>query len=172
MKRGIITAFIIWICFLLQSTVFHALEFNGIIPNLLIIITSAFGFMRGRSNGLMVGFFCGLLYDIFFGTTLGFYALIFMYIGFANGFFKVIFYPEDIKLPLFLIFFSDITYGILNYILLFLLRGRFHFGFYFSKVIFPEAIYTILITVILYPLIFFINNKLEEREKENAKKFV
>lgn len=172
MKRNIITAIFIWVCFLLQTTVCHAFEFNGVIPNLLIILTSAFGFMRGQNNGLMVGFFCGLLCDIFYGSTLGFYALIYMLIGYLNGFFKVIFYPEDIKLPLFLITFSDITYGLINYILLFLLRGKFHFSFYFSSVVFPEAIYTILVTVILYPLIFLINNKLEEREKENAKKFV
>ncbi len=172
MLRKFVTLVIIWVCFLLQSTVFHGISFGGVIPNLLIIITSAFGFMRGRRNGLVVGFICGLLYDIFFGSTLGFYALIYMYIGFANGFFKVIFYPEDIKLPLFLITFSDIIYGFMNYILLFLLRGKFNFGFYFSNIIFPEAIYTILITIIVYPLIFLINNKLEEREKENAKKFV
>ena len=59
--------------------------------------------MRGRKTGLIVGFFCGLLMDLFFGSVIGFYSLIMMYIGYSNGLFRRIFYPEDIKLPLILI---------------------------------------------------------------------
>ncbi len=58
-----------------------------------------------------------------------------MYIGFVNGKFSRIFYPEDIKLPLALIIVSDISYGLICYILMFLLRGRFHFPYYFTSVI-------------------------------------
>ena len=46
MKRGIITALLIFICFLLQCTVFRALAFGGIVPNLLIVLTASFGLMR------------------------------------------------------------------------------------------------------------------------------
>ncbi len=107
MKRFIVTAFFIFICFLLQCTVFRALAFGGIVPNLLIVLTASFGFMRGEKNGLLIGFFSGLLVDIFFGSVIGFYALIYMYIGYANGKFSAIFYPEDIKLPITLILCSD-----------------------------------------------------------------
>ena len=103
MIRKISVAILIIICFLLQSTVFRSLAFAGIVPNLLIILTASFGFMRGENEGLVIGFFSGLLCDIFFGDILGFYALILMYIGFLNGKFNRIFYPEDIKLPLALI---------------------------------------------------------------------
>ncbi|MDE7277752.1 MAG: rod shape-determining protein MreD, partial [Lachnospiraceae bacterium] len=103
MKRVIVTAFFIFICFLMQCTVFRALAFGGIVPNLLIVLTASFGFMRGEKNGLLIGFFSGLLVDIFFGSVIGFYALVYMYIGYANGKFSIIFYPEDIKLPITLI---------------------------------------------------------------------
>ena len=130
MLRKISVAVLILICFLLQSTVFRSLAFAGIVPNLLIILTSAFGFMRGENEGLIIGFFCGLLCDIFFGDVLGFYALIMMYIGFLNGKFNRVFYPEDIKLPLMLIIISDISYSMICYVLLFLLQGKFNFVFY------------------------------------------
>ena len=123
-------------------------------------------------TGLLIGFSCGLLCDIFFGSFLGFYAMVMMYIGFVNGKFSRIFYPEDIKLPLALIIVSDISYGLICYILMFLLRGRFHFPYYFTSVILPEALYTIVVTIILYPLILKINQKLEEKEKRSAQKFV
>ena len=164
MLRKITVAVLIIICFLLQSTVFRSLAFAGIVPNLLIILTASFGFMRGENEGLMLGFFSGFLSDIFFGSVLGFYALILMYIGYLNGKFNRIFYPEDIKLPLALIIVSDITYSMTCYFLLFLLKGNFNFFFYFKSVILPEAVYTILITCLLYPVILKINEKLERFE--------
>ena len=66
MLRKFVVALFILICFVLQSTVFDALSFAGIIPNLLIILTASFGFMRGEHEGLIIGFICGFLCDIFF----------------------------------------------------------------------------------------------------------
>lgn len=172
MKRNITFALLIIICFVLQSTIFRSLSFGGIGPNLLIVLTASLGFMRGRKTGIAVGFFSGILVDIFFGEVLGFYALIYMYIGFFNGLFKKIFYPEDIKLPLILITASDFLYSFLIYLLLFLLRGKFQIGYYFTNIIFPEIVYTIVITIFLYPIILMLERKFAEMEKRSARKFV
>lgn len=171
LRKFIVTIFII-VSFVLQCSVFESIAFAGIIPNLMIILTSSFGFMRGEKEGLIIGFACGLLCDVFFGSFLGFYALVLMYIGYINGKFSRIFYPEDIKLPLALIIVSDISYGVLCYCLMFLLRGRFNFPYYFTRVILPEALYTIVVTMFLYPLILKVNQKLEAMEKRSAQKFV
>lgn len=172
MKRGIITAILIFICFLLQCTVFRSLAFGGIVPNLLIVLTASFGFMRGEKTGLLIGFFCGLLADIFFASVIGFYALLYMYIGYMNGKFCTIFYPQDIKLPVALILGSDFAYGIVCYVIMFLLRGRFDFMYYLVHVILPEIVYTIVVTLLLYPLILWINTCLERGEQRSGKKFV
>ena len=121
---------------------------------------------------LVIGFFSGLLTDVFFGSFLGFYALVLMYIGYLNGKFSRTFYPEDIKLPLALIVVSDLSYGMLCYVLTFMLRGRLQFTYYFTRIILPEALYTIVVTLFLYPLILKVNEKLESREKRRAQKFV
>ena len=172
MKRFIITAFLILLCFLLQCTVFQALSFGGIVPNLLIVLTASFGFMRGEKTGLLIGFFCGLLIDIFFGNSIGFYALVYMYIGYMNGKFSAIFYPQDIKLPIALILASACFYGMICYVILFLLRSRFDFTYYFMNIILPEIVYTIVVTIFLYPLILWINTRLERGELRSGKKFV
>ncbi len=164
MLRRILVFILIILSFVLQSTVFRSLAFAGIVPNLMIILTSAFGFMRGENEGIIIGFLCGLLTDIFYGDILGFYALILMYIGYLNGQFNRIFYPEDIKLPLGLIVISDLSYGMVCYVLQFLLNGRFHFLFYLKNVILPEVVYTIVVTCVFYPIILFMNQKLEFRE--------
>ena len=166
MRRFIVSFLLVISCFVLQSTVFKSIAFGGIIPNLMIVLTASFGFMRGEKAGMLFGFVCGLLADICFGSVIGLYAMIYMYIGYANGKFNMIFYPEDIKLPLALIFVSDMAYGLLSYIILFLMRGRFHFTYYLIHIILPEMVYTIVVTLIFYPFLLWINKKLEDREQK------
>ncbi|MBR5597047.1 MAG: rod shape-determining protein MreD [Lachnospiraceae bacterium] len=172
MLSVLVSSIFLIICFLLQSTIFHSLSMGGIIPNLMIILTSSYGFMRGRKNGLLIGFFSGLLIDIFFGDILCFYALIYMYIGYLNGVFKKMFYPEDIKLPIALIIGSDLLYNLIVYIITFFLRGRFQFFYYFLNIIVPEMVYTIIVTCALYPLLLVVERLLERNEKEGASKIV
>ena len=172
MKRKIVTIAIILVCFLLESTVFQGLSLGTITPNILIVVTSSFGFMRGKKEGMMVGFISGLLVDIMFNDLIGFYALIYMVIGYANGFFRKIFYDDDIKLPLILIAASDFLYGNIVCIFMFIMRSKFHYLFYLKYVIIPELIYTILVTIVLNQIILYINKKLEAEEKRSASKFV
>lgn len=172
MRRKITVFIVIAVCFLLQSTVFRTLSFASISPNLLIIVTAAFGFMRGKKEGLWIGFFCGLLLDIFYGSYLGFYALIYMYIGYFNGKFRKLFYPEDIKLPLLLIGGSDLISNILIYLFRFFFRGRFQIGYYLFHIVLPELVYTMLVSIFLYIIIVKINQQLEIKEKRSARKFV
>lgn len=172
MRRKVTVLIIIIICYLLQTTVFSALSFASISPNLLIILVSAFGFMRGKKEGLYIGFFCGLILDIFGGSILGFYALLYMYIGYFNGYFRKMFYPEDIKLPMLLIAGSDLGYNLFIYFFLFLFRNRYDFRYYFLNLMVPELVYTMVITIFLYMIILKINQRLEVIEKRSASKFV
>lgn len=169
MLRRIVVFFIVIISFLLQTTVFQGLSLGGVAPNLLIIIVSSFGFMKGKNEGMFVGFFSGLILDVFFGSIVGFYALVYMVIGYLNGFFSSIFYPEDVKLPITLISMSELLYCFVCYFFLFMMRGKMHFGYYFIHVILPEIVYTIFLTLIIYKGILWINEWLESREVRSAR---
>ncbi|SCY49630.1 rod shape-determining protein MreD [Lachnospiraceae bacterium XBB2008] len=162
MKKVIIAVLSVWLMFILQSSVFSRINIGGIVPNMLIIITACFGFMEGDLAGLLVGFFCGMLMDVFYGSFKGFYAMIYMYLGYLNGKFCNIFYPEDVKLPLALIVSTDLLYGLSCYVFLFLLRGRFEIGFYFGHIILPEIIMTIIMTLLVYPIILFVHKRFYE----------
>lgn len=172
LRRFIVTAVILLAAYLLQTSVFSSLEIAGVKPNLMLIVTASFGFMRGSREGMFVGFVSGLMIDIQFGDMIGFYALIYLVTGYVNGIFEKIYFDEDIKLPLFLIAGSDILYGGVVYFLTFMLRSDFEFLYYLNRIIIPEAIYTIAITLIVYPLLLYINHRLEEAEKRSASKFV
>ncbi len=171
-RRIVVTAVIVLATYILQCSVFPALAVANIKPNLMLVVTASFGFMRGPREGMLVGFASGLLIDIQYGDMIGFYALIYLLAGYINGMFEQMYFDEDIKLPLFLIAGSDFIYGIAVYFLMFLLRSDFDFLYYLNRIIIPEAIYTIVITLVLYPLLLYINHRLEAEEKRSASKFV
>ncbi len=117
--RRKITVFFNHSCLLpLQSTVFQALSFASISPNLMIVVVSAFGFMRGKKEGLWIGFFTGLLLDVFTGKYSwdSTHCFICMW-AISTDFFRKMFYPEDIKLPMLLI--PELVYTLLISVVLY-----------------------------------------------------
>lgn len=172
MLRKIVDILMVSVCFLLQCTVFKKLSLASISPNLLIVAVSSYGFMRGKKEGLYVGALAGLLMDIFFGDFIGLYTLIYMYIGYMNGFFHRIFFDEDVKLPMILITASEFFYGLIIYCFLFLLRWRSDFPYYLVHIIIPELVYTLVVTILLYRVIRALNRKVEEIERRSESKFV
>lgn len=165
MRRFFIQLLIVLICFLLQTAFFRYLDLADIVPNLLLIPTMSFGMMRGRKEGMLVGFFSGLLLDIFYGAIIGPYALLYMYLGYINGFFHRVYYMEDILLPMLMVGANDLVYNIIVYLVAYLLRNRLDFGFYFLHVIVPEIIYTMIMTLILYKPLVKINRWLKKKEE-------
>ncbi len=171
-ERFVTIAILIYVCFLLQTSVFPSFELAGVVPNVLVILVSTFGFMRGRKTGLLIGFICGFLLDLFLGYYLGLFALVYMGIGYLNGYFRKIFFGDDIKFPLVLIGASDVIYGFVIYVIMFLFRGRTDISFYLMQVIIPEAVYTVVTAIPLYYIIFRLNQHFNRSEKRSNRRIV
>ncbi len=165
MIRVIVLGILIIISFLLQTSVFNLIPLAGVVPNVLLVLTMSFGMMRGRREGMLVGFFGGLLIDIFYGFAIGPYALIYMYFGYLNGLFHRFYYVENVLLPLVMIAANEWLYGTIVYVIFFLMRNRLQYGFYLQNIIVPEMIYTMLVTLVLYRLLMHINKGLKHIEE-------
>ena len=129
-KRTVLYILVILACFILQTTVFQTLAIGSIVPNLLLIATISFGFMRGKITGIWTGFLCGILKDFFYGNLLGFYALVYLCIGYGAGCCTKIFYDEEIRVPMFLVAVGDLIYGLAVYGFQVLMRGRIEIFFF------------------------------------------
>ena len=91
-----------------------------------------------------------------------------MYIGYLNGFFKKLFYGDDLRLPMVLIGTSDFVFGIICYCALFLLRSRYEFSFYLLNIILPEVVYTLLVSIFVYYAILKISNVMDKMDKKGS----
>ncbi|MDD3222245.1 MAG: rod shape-determining protein MreD [Clostridia bacterium] len=167
MRRLIFYVAIVILAFFMQTGVFTHLALGGIVPNLFVICTASIGMIRGKTEGCVVGFFCGILMDALFAMYFGFYALVLAVLGYLTGYVKQIFYEEDMTLPIVIIGVADILYGIAVYLFSFLTRGRMDFPFYLGKIIIPETIYTLILAVFLYRLISWTNRRIEIKGSEN-----
>lgn len=153
----ILAVFLIFLVggFILHTSVFGRIQIGVVIPNVLLIITSAFGFMKGSKWGMAYGFLAGLMVDSFLPDYFGLNCLFYLLLGYLNGLLKRFFFGDDMRLPLLFVLISDVLYGSAVYVFLFMVRGRFDFFFYFSNIIMPEAVYSVLVFLLLYfPLVW------------------
>ena len=167
-RRIVIIALMIFACFLLQTSIFSHIRIAGVVPNLLIIVTSSFGFMKGRRFGGIVGFCCGIILDLFNGALFGFYALVFLIIGYLNGMLRKLFYGDDLKLPLLFVAMSDLLYGFVVYLAMFFIRSKVDIGFYFMNIMMPEMVYTVCAMIPLYFLLEYAMRKMDQVDTKRS----
>ena len=167
-KSICITILTVFLAYVIQCSIVRYIKLASIGPNLLIIITASYAIMHGQLTGMMVGFFTGLLIDIQFGEITGLYAFIYMITGFFCGIYHQHYSRENLRLPMAVISISEFIYGLVICLLMFILRGKFHFILYLTHNILPELIYTFLISFPVYILLLYIDQKLEISEKRSA----
>lgn len=168
MKRITILTIEILIAYLLQSTIFPVLSVGGIVPNLLIIVTVSAGYMRGKVEGLFVGLACGFLVDISYGSLLGLYGMVYMIIGYLNGYVSKFYFKEDFAIPTLLIGASNFVAGLFYYVFEFLLRGKTNIFFYVRRIIVPELVYTVTVSIILYKLLNLVNVYFDRKKQKEV----
>lgn len=165
-KRRLSTIIIIVLAFILWTTTFQSLKLADVAPNIMLILVVCYAYMRGRTSGLLIGFFCGLLSDMMYGTVVGLYAFGLMTIGFLCGHSQKVYFTDNYILPCVLVGISDFAYNIYYYVTEFLVRGRLDFKFYFLTVILPEMIYTMLLAVVVFRLLTMLESYLMKKREE------
>ncbi len=151
---------IIFVSFVLQSTVMHFITIIDIIPNISLLFLIIFSVQLGEYYGGSLGIFLGVLTDVLYLGSFGINTLIYFITGYFLGTFKENVYKED-----YLTYFAatgimSIVYNGFFYIIIFFLRintGS------LINVITPIIIETILNLALLYPILkieFFLLDRL------------
>ena len=170
--RRIITVFLVLsVNIVIQSTILQNFSINGIIPNTAIIIVVSMALLRGSTEGAACGIAAGFLQDAFFGSSIGYYALLGMLLGFFAGKFNKGFYRENYVLPVIVGIVSTVAYESCIFLTSVLFSGNVMYFYFLLNVILPETVYNAVTTIIIYRILFSINGYLEEKEKYKRKLF-
>ena len=168
-RKLLITVAVIAVAFILQTSVFSNFSIASVVPNIMLIITAIFGLMRGPRVGLFVGFFAGLFLDLYQSSYFGMFVLIYLFLGYFNGLFHTMFFGNDIRLTLLLVGISDVLYGLIVYIVMYPIRGNaYGITYYLQNLIVPEAVYTLIVSLIIYYPMVMINTWLTRSETRST----
>ena len=166
MRRAFVNIVSILFAFAIEKSIFPMIPNLSSAPNLLLIFTFSIAFLYGEREGMLYGLLCGLLMDLFYSGSFGFYMLVFLVIGFLNGLFSRYYYEDFIVLPMILCAFNLLFYDFYIFFFRFYIYGSRDLVFFLRKIILPELIMTLIFALILYMPIFRVNRFLA---KEDAK---
>ena len=148
----LVTIFIGILTLLFESTALHAFSLHACMPNLTLILVAYFALFFGKEKGRRLGLILGLIQDLLFCPVLGFYGMIFFLIGHLCGALTSHLAEFDLLIPLGLVLLSDLIYGTISYFVFGFLQGKLQFFLFLRERILPEAIYTLLIALVMFPV--------------------
>ena len=86
--------------YVLQSSLLPLIFFHGIGPDLLLLMTISYAFLKGKRLGSFMGFLLGLFTDLATGGFLGVNVFVYMLLGFGCGIFSNRVLRDSFVLPI------------------------------------------------------------------------
>ena len=169
--RIAITAGIVLLNFILQTTLFPYFQIQGVFPNTALIIVTSYSLLRGSKEGALTGAGAGFLMDVFFHTYIGFYTVLYLLLGLLFGRSQRSFYRENYILPIIFCAVATILYQTVLYLSSVVFHGEGNLLYFLFRVLLPELVYMTVVTIPLYRLLFGINEWLELKEKYKYRLF-
>lgn len=166
---GIIIAF--FIIYFLQINFFSWFNIAGVKPNLFIILVLFIGLFMNKKIACVYGFIIGMYLDILTGKQIGISAFIFSFIGYICGVIDKSFSKESKLNIIIIVICATIVYEIGVYLFNILYNKVPLHILEFSKILIVEVIFNGILTIILYPMLRFLGNELENVFKKNTRKF-
>ena len=167
--RSLIMGLLALLCVCAESTVLQGIAIRGILPNLSLILVISYSLLRGSHGGRCFGLTIGLLQDVIFFNTVGFYVLLYYLLGHLCGYFCRDMNRENYVLPLLAVLAGDFLYCLINYFFLYLLAGDTGLFYYFRTRFLPEMCYTGLLTLPVYGLMTLLTRGLDTLQKRIAR---
>ena len=164
---NVILILLIFVIYFLQSNFFNWFTIAGIKPNLFVIYILFIGLFGNRSMGIIYGALSGTLLDLLIEERVGVNLVGLMLIGLIATIFSKNF-SKDSRITIMLMTFgSTIIFEVITYFLNYVLFSINVEVFRFISILLVEAIYNVILLIILYPLIQKFGYYIENEYKGN-----
>jgi rod shape-determining protein MreD len=151
-RRVLLLAAVISSALLLQTTVFAEINLLGAKPELMYLITIAFGILEGPASGAITGFAGGMAQDFLLDAPKGITALTLTLLGYAVGMARQFIVTPSPVLPVVLVavgtFGGVMFYGVVSFLL-----GQLDTSWlYLLRVSVLSAVYNAILTPLVFPI--------------------
>lgn len=151
MKTLIPCFLLLFIAYLLQSSVFNVIAYDGISVDLILLVTIFFSIIYDK-HAILYGFCAGLFQDLASGTFLGIHTLSLLLICILIHKISQLIYKENIFLPLI----AGVFATCLNYFIIALLIFLLGYSYNIWQIINNAIIALIYNLIFAYPVYFII----------------
>ncbi len=153
MRRTVLLTVVVLSALLLQTTVFADIRLFGARPELMFLLTIAFGVLEGPASGAVAGFASGMSQDFLLNQPKGITALTLVLVGYAIGMLRQYIVSPSPLLPVFLVaggtFGGVLFYGIVSFLL-----GQLDTSWwYLLRTAGLSAVYNAILTPLLFPIL-------------------
>jgi len=152
-RRALLLAAVILSALLLQTTIFAEINLLGAKPELMYLITIAFGMLEGPASGAVTGFVGGMAQDFLLDAPKGITALTLTLLGYVIGMARQFIVSPSPILPVVLValgtFGGVLFYGVVSFLL-----GQLDASWlYLLRVAVLSAIYNAILTPLVFPIL-------------------
>lgn len=169
--RIIVIAAVLVVGVLLETTMVSRMAIFGVSPDLMLSIIVSYSILRGDTEGAIAGLTGGLLMDVALGQAMGLFAMLGLLVGYFAGKPFRDFYRESYLLPMFITGILAVVYGFVLYMFNTLTIAYVNMLIHMVTVVLPVAVYTMIVSIVVYRILYAVNHLVEILEKRRRKIF-
>lgn len=145
--------FLVFINFILSSTLLQIFRINDALPNFSIVITVILASLSTKRNAFVFALLSGAIQDVFLGRMLGINFLIYGMIVYITIILIEVMFKGNFLTPLFLIGFSTVMYHFIFYIIMFFFQSTIPINLMYIKIV-SEIVMNSVLGYIIYSIVF------------------
>jgi len=135
---------LIMLALFLQTSWIDAIGIWDIKPDIVVLVIVFVGITSGQIEATLLGFFSGLLLDIYAPEWMGLNALAYSLVGFAVGYSRVGVVAEDVQVQAAIFFLASLLHNLI-YCVIYAISDPLNIGFLFIRYGLGTAFYTALV---------------------------
>ncbi len=170
MKKIIINIILVitfLVLYFLQSNLFTWFKIAGVMPNLFVILVLFIGLYSNKYMGVTYGIIFGLLIDLFISKKIGITAIMLGVVGAIGTAFDKNFSKENRITLIIMVVIATFVFELGKCLILYIINRVFIDFLPFIEILLIECIYNAILTIILYPIMRNLGNKVENEYKGN-----
>lgn len=152
--KAVFWGIIVIAALIIQATVMPLLAFQGVRPDLLLIVVVSSSLLLGKDQGVSIGFFSGLLQDLVGGNIFGLNTLSKLITGYLFGMAERKVFKEHILLPVLAMAVATFCNSAISFILLLLLGYKIELMSAIINTVLPLLMYNVIVAIPVHQVIY------------------